>query len=82
MDSNGHYRQITPPILLSGSSGANLSTADTQYLVSTALIVSGLLSLIQITRFHIYKTPYAMVAHLLPLDHKCLLAVAITSELA
>ncbi|ORY70377.1 permease family-domain-containing protein [Pseudomassariella vexata] len=27
-------------------------------LVSTALIVSGILSLIQITRFHIYKTPY------------------------
>ena len=29
-----------------------------RYLVSTALIVSGTLSLIQITRFHIYKTPY------------------------
>lgn len=29
----------------------------TQYLVSTALIVSGALSCIQITRFHIYKTP-------------------------
>lgn len=29
----------------------------TQYLVSTALIVSGVLSCIQITRFHIYKTP-------------------------
>ena len=49
---------ITPPIILSGPGGVNLSTAETQYLVSTALIVSGLLSCIQITRFHIYKTPY------------------------
>lgn len=49
---------ITPPIILSGAGGVNLSAAETQYLVSTALIVSGLLSCIQITRFHIYKTPY------------------------
>lgn len=46
---------ITPPIILSSS--ANFSTATEQYLVSTSLIVSGLLSLIQIARFHIYKTP-------------------------
>jgi uracil-xanthine permease len=49
---------ITPPIILSGAGGVNLSTAETQYLVSTALIVSGALSCIQITRFHIWKTPY------------------------
>lgn len=48
---------ITPPIILSGSGGANLEPAQQQYLVSTALIVSGILSSIQITRFHIYKTP-------------------------
>ena len=48
---------ITPPIIMSGAGGAHLSTEQTQYLVSTALIVSGLLSMIQITRFHIYKTP-------------------------
>lgn len=46
---------ITPPIIL--SSAANFSTATEQYLVSTSLIVSGLLSIVQITRFHIYKTP-------------------------
>lgn len=46
---------ITPPIIL--STAANFSMATEQYLVSTSLIVSGLLSLIQITRFHIYKTP-------------------------
>lgn len=48
---------ITPAIILSGSGGANLSAETTQYLVSTSLIVSGILSAIQITRFHIYKTP-------------------------
>lgn len=48
---------ITPPILLAGSAGANLSAEMQQYLVSASLIVSGVLSMIQITRFHIYKTP-------------------------
>lgn len=48
---------ITPPIILAGSAGVNLTSENQQYLVSTALIVSGILSLIQITRFHIYKTP-------------------------
>ncbi|KYG41431.1 hypothetical protein M433DRAFT_7958 [Acidomyces richmondensis BFW] len=47
---------ITPPIILAGS--ANLD-ADTQsYLVSTSLIVCGILSAVQITRFHIMGTPY------------------------
>jgi uric acid-xanthine permease len=46
---------ITPPIILANA--ANLSTEQSQYLVSTALIVCGLLSVIQITRFHIFKTP-------------------------
>ena len=50
---------ITPPIILSGAGGANLSIGDQQYLVSAALIVSGILSAVQITRIHIYKTPYA-----------------------
>lgn len=49
---------ITPPIILSGSGGANLPTELQEYLVSTSLIVCGILSSIQITRFHIYKTPY------------------------
>lgn len=46
---------ITPPIIL--ASGVNLPAELQQYLVSTALIVSGILSMIQITRFHIYGTP-------------------------
>ncbi|OLN96930.1 Uric acid-xanthine permease [Colletotrichum chlorophyti] len=49
---------ITPPILLSGAAGANLTPEMQQYLVSTALIVSGLLSMIQITRFQVLRTPY------------------------
>lgn len=53
---------ITPPIILAGSSGANLTQEMSQYLVSTALIVSGLLSVIQITRFHIFKTPYEHIS--------------------
>jgi NCS2 family nucleobase:cation symporter-2 len=47
---------ITPPIILSGA--ANLGPDVQRYLVSTSLIVCGILSSIQITRFHIYKTPY------------------------
>ncbi|VEU22421.1 DEKNAAC103671 [Brettanomyces naardenensis] len=46
----------TPPIIISGF--ANLSTIQEQYLVSVSLMVSGFLSAIQITRFHIPKTPY------------------------
>jgi NCS2 family nucleobase:cation symporter-2 len=49
---------ITPPIILSGTGGANLPTETAQYLVSTSLIVCGILSSIQITRFHLYKSPY------------------------
>ena len=48
---------ITPPLILSGQGGVNLDIAHQQYLVSTSLIVCGILSCIQITRFHIYKTP-------------------------
>ncbi|KAF2748696.1 xanthine/uracil permease protein-like protein [Sporormia fimetaria CBS 119925] len=47
---------ITPPIILSNA--ANLGPDVSRYLVSTSLIVCGLLSSIQITRFHIYGTPY------------------------
>ena len=49
---------ISPPIIIAGQAGANLTQQQAQYLVSTSLIVCGILSSIQITRFHIYKTPY------------------------
>ncbi|KAM9909060.1 hypothetical protein OXX69_005792, partial [Metschnikowia pulcherrima] len=47
---------VTPPIIISAT--ANFSLRTTEYLVSASLIVSGLLSCIQITRFKIYGTPY------------------------
>ena len=47
---------ITPPIIL--GSAANLEPVLQSYLVSTSLIVCGLLSSIQITRFHIWRSPY------------------------
>lgn len=49
---------ITPPLILSGQGGVNLSTAQSQYLVSTSLIVCAFLSAMQISRFHIKGTPY------------------------
>ncbi|KIY01571.1 uncharacterized protein Z520_03123 [Fonsecaea multimorphosa CBS 102226] len=49
---------MTPPIILAGQGGVNLPADYQQYLVSTSLIVCGILSSIQITRFHIWKTPY------------------------
>lgn len=49
---------ITPPIILAGAGGANFTAEQSQYLVSSALIVSGFLSMIQIARFRILKTPY------------------------
>ncbi|KAH7324349.1 purine permease [Stachybotrys elegans] len=49
---------ITPSIILSGSGGANLLPEQQRYLVSASLIVSGIMSAVQITRFHIWKTPY------------------------
>jgi len=48
---------ITPALILSGQGGVNLDPDMQQYLVSTSLIVCGILSAIQITRFHVLKTP-------------------------
>ncbi|CAI5759357.1 unnamed protein product [Candida verbasci] len=47
---------ITPPIVISTASG--MAPEVQAYLVSTSLIVSGILSCVQISRFHIWKTPY------------------------
>lgn len=49
---------ITPPIILAGNGGVNLPPKTQQYLVSTSLIICGILSSIQITRFHIKGTRY------------------------
>lgn len=47
---------VTPPLLISYA--AHLPVSTQQYLVSASLIVLGLLSIIQITRFHIPFTNY------------------------
>jgi uracil-xanthine permease len=47
---------ITPPIILANA--AHLTPDQQRYLVSTSLIVCGILSSIQITRFHIWRSPY------------------------
>ncbi|KAH3684188.1 hypothetical protein WICPIJ_004831 [Wickerhamomyces pijperi] len=54
---------VTPPIII--SSAAQLSAQESSYLVSAALITSGLLSLIQITRFKIPYTNYYIGSGLL-----------------
>ncbi|GAB7362994.1 hypothetical protein MBLNU230_g3288t1 [Neophaeotheca triangularis] len=47
---------VTPPIIL--SSAANFDASLQTYLVSSSLIACGFLSMLQISRFHIHKTPY------------------------
>lgn len=49
---------IAPPLIFSGVGGANLTAEHQQYLVSASLIISGVLSAIQIARIKIFKTPY------------------------
>jgi uric acid-xanthine permease len=49
---------VTPPLILGGAGGANFDPGTQQYLISASLIVCGILSAIQITRFHLFKTPY------------------------
>ena len=57
---------ITPGLIMSGSGGVNLPVQLQQYLVSTSLIVCGILSSIQITIFHIYKTPCVIPSLTIP----------------
>ncbi|GAN08234.1 purine permease protein [Mucor ambiguus] len=58
---------ISPTIMISGagSSFLNLDQEMRQYMVSCSLIVSGLMSLVQIVRIPIYKTRYFIGAGLL-----------------
>ncbi|KAI8149983.1 permease family-domain-containing protein [Fennellomyces sp. T-0311] len=59
---------VVTPLLIMGGEGPtslNLDISDQQYLVSAALIASGILSVIQIARFKIYKTPYFLGTGLL-----------------
>ncbi|KAI5958619.1 hypothetical protein KGF57_002464 [Candida theae] len=69
---------VVPPILISAS--ANLPIETQEYLVSTSLIVSGILSIIQITRFHIYGTPYHLGTGLLSVVGPSFATITVTSS--
>ncbi|KAI5965894.1 uncharacterized protein KGF55_001258 [Candida pseudojiufengensis] len=69
---------VVVPILISVS--ANLPPSTQQYLVSTCLIVSGILSMIQITRFHIWKTPYYLGTGLLSVVGPSFATLPVTSN--
>ncbi|KAI9313156.1 permease family-domain-containing protein [Dichotomocladium elegans] len=58
---------VTPILMMAGEgpSALNLETSDRQYLLSAALIASGLLSLVQITRFRLFKSNYYLGTGLL-----------------
>lgn len=47
---------VTPPTIIAAA--ANLDDATEQYLISASLIACGIGSIIQISRFHLYKTPF------------------------
>ncbi|KAF8243283.1 Xanthine/uracil permease [Wilcoxina mikolae CBS 423.85] len=47
---------VSPPLLIAGASGANLSPDEISYLVSASLILSGFFSFFQIARFRIFNT--------------------------
>ncbi|KAG0366980.1 permease family-domain-containing protein [Gamsiella multidivaricata] len=51
---------VTPVLIMSGpgTGNMNLDTATRSYMLSASLISSGILSLIQITRFRIFSTKY------------------------
>ena len=68
---------ITPPIIIASS--ANLDTELQQYLVSTSLIVCGILSSVQITRFHIMKTPYYLGTGLISVVGTSFAIIPVTS---
>ena len=44
---------ITPPLLISGPFNARLTTSESQYLLAVSLIISGLLSVVQIYQMRI-----------------------------
>lgn len=69
---------VTPPLLI--ASAANLDTELTQFLVSCCMISSLILLCIQITRFHIYKTPYYIGTGLLCVVGTSFTTISIVSK--
>ncbi|KAL1920606.1 uncharacterized protein VTP21DRAFT_983 [Calcarisporiella thermophila] len=58
---------VTPPLIISGSGDGhlNLPDEDRQYLISASLLCSGFLSILQISRFRLFKTRYYVGAGLI-----------------
>ncbi|CDH51764.1 purine permease [Lichtheimia corymbifera JMRC:FSU:9682] len=75
---------VTPILIMTGegSTAFNLDTADQQYLLSAALIASGLLSLIQITRFRLFKSNYYLGTGLLSVVGPNFASIAAVSAVA
>lgn len=69
---------VTPPMIISQT--ANLNVELQEYLVSASLIVSGILSCVQITRIHIYKTPYYLGTGLLSMVGTSFATISIVSK--
>ncbi|TID22577.1 hypothetical protein CANINC_003352 [Pichia inconspicua] len=68
----------TPPILISNF--AHLNETQTQYLVSASLMVSGILSSVQISRFKIPFTPYYIGTGLLSVVGVSFATITIVSK--
>lgn len=69
---------VSPPLIIAGI--ANLDTHLTEYLVSASLITSGILSCIQITRFHIKGTRYYIGTGLLSVVGTSFSTISIVSK--
>lgn len=69
---------VTPPLIISAA--ANMDVKITQYLVSASLITSGILSIIQISRFNIYGTKYYIGTGLLSVVGTSFATISIVSK--
>lgn len=69
---------VTPPLIIGAT--ANLDDRVQEYLVSLSLIVSGILSCIQYTRFHIPKTPYYVGTGLLSVVGTSFATISVVSK--
>ncbi|TKY89833.1 hypothetical protein EX895_001130 [Sporisorium graminicola] len=49
---------VTPPLLIGGSSGANLGQADTQFLIASTLIWCAFGTALQVSRTRLFNTKY------------------------
>ncbi|KAI5960627.1 uncharacterized protein KGF55_004520 [Candida pseudojiufengensis] len=69
---------VTVPRIIATS--ANLTSEDQTYLISTALLVGGILSCIQISRFHIWKTRYYFGSGILTVVGPSFATLPVTSQ--